>query len=411
MGLVIGIAGGGIAGLTLAAGLQAMGVEVIVLERQAEVRDTGAGISLWPNALAALDGLDLGVLVRSLGRSLAAGGDRRLDGRAMMTFTARRFEGALGEGLVCVDRGELVRALGARLRPGTVRTGCLVTGYRVGPSGVTVRLATGGDGGEDGEDGEGGEGGEGVEVVVDALVGADGINSAVARQLSGPLPSSYSGYTAWRGIAETSGGSNRNELWACLAGGHEVGWLPVAEDRTYWFATAWLPEGHAFPQGDAAYLEETFGRWPQPIPALLAATPADRLVRSDITDRAMPERWSRGPVTLMGDAAHPMRPHLGQGGCQAIEDAAVLAGCLVAERGDPAGAFARYERRRRARARRIVRLSRAARLTLPPGATTTVFDRLTSYLPALPVGPPIRQLSPIAGYRAGQRATQTSRRA
>ena len=76
MGLTVGIAGGGIGGLTLAAALQGRGVEVLVLERQPEVRDTGAGISLWPNALAALDAIGLGEEVRSLGRVLAAGGGR-----------------------------------------------------------------------------------------------------------------------------------------------------------------------------------------------------------------------------------------------------------------------------------------------------------------------------------------------
>jgi hypothetical protein len=119
-----------------AGALQSQGVDVVVLERQPEVRDTGAGISLWPNALAALDVAGFGVAARSLGRTLAAGGIQRLDGRAALSYSRRNFEAALGDGLICVDRGELVRALAGRLRPGTVRTGCAVTGYGLGSSAV-----------------------------------------------------------------------------------------------------------------------------------------------------------------------------------------------------------------------------------------------------------------------------------
>jgi 2-polyprenyl-6-methoxyphenol hydroxylase-like FAD-dependent oxidoreductase len=386
MGL-IGIAGGGIGGLTLAVALQKQGVEVLVLERQSEIRDRGAGISLWPNALAALDAVGLGEVVRSLGRSLAEGGERKLDGGVAFTFSRRSFQAALGEGLVCVDRGDLVRALAARLRPGTVRTDCTVAGYTLNPSGVTIRLHNGGD------------------VAVDAVVGADGIGSAIATQLVGPLQSSYSGYAAWRAIAETDSEPEDDQFWACLADGHEFGWLPIGNNRTYWFATACLPEGHSFPEGDEAYLKDAFGHWPHPIPHLLAATPSHQLACNDIVDRAMPDKWSDGPVTLLGDAAHPMRPHLGQGGCQAIEDAAVLTFCLAKSQ-DVGDAFAQYEQRRRRRTRMIVQLSRHSGFTRPPGPLTTVFDRMTASVPHLPIGPAIGAISPIAGYRAGQRAVR-----
>jgi 2-polyprenyl-6-methoxyphenol hydroxylase-like FAD-dependent oxidoreductase len=388
VGVIVAIAGGGIAGLTLAGALQPQGVDVVVLERQPEVRDSGAGISLWPNALAALDVAGLGDAVRPLGRTLASGGQKRLDGRVALNISRRSFEAAFGEGLMCVDRGELVRALAGRLRPGTVRTGCAVTGYDSRSSGVTVRIS----------DGEG--------LTVDALVGADGINSAIASELNGPLRSSYSGYTAWRGIAETSTTFDSDQIWACLAGGHEFGWMPVGDAHAYWFATSWLPQGQRFSDGDDAYLKQTFSEWPQPIPDLLAATPPERLVRNDVVDRAMPDRWSDGAVTLVGDAAHAMRPHLGQGGCQAIEDAVVLASCL-AKSAEPAIAFADYERRRRRRARLIVFLSRFSGFTRPPGPVTTAFDRVTSTLPGLAIGPALRSVAPIAGYKAGQRAVRS----
>ena len=385
MGRIV-IAGGGIGGLTLAAALQAAGRDVVLLERQDEIRDGGAGISLWPNAVAALDSIHLGELVLSIGRELASGGVTRPNGTPTLTFSARAFRGALGRGIVCVHRGDLVAVLASRLTPGTIRTGATVTGYERSPSGVTVLTD---------ED----------RIHADALVGADGIGSAVAAQLAGPLKFTYSGYTAWRGIARFETDPDSDELWACFAQGHEHGWMPLTEGRVYWFVTAWLPEDCQLPGGDMAFLTKTFGHWPEPLPALLAATPPGDWVRNDIVDRTVLGGWTDGPVTLVGDAAHPMRPHLGQGGCQAIEDAAALTEALNSNT-DIAGAFRQYERRRRRRTRSIVRRSRWSSFTTPPGWRTALLDTSLSLLPAMSIPRlVIRAGAPIASYKAGTRAS------
>lgn len=383
----IAIAGGGIGGLTLAVGLQQRGFDVLVFEQRPDIRDSGAGISLWPNALAALDVLSLGHVVRGLGRAICRGGERKLDGRSGPTFSAQGFVSALGEGLVCVDRGELVRTLAGLLEPGTLQTGCAVSGYEQLPDSLLVRI----------------DGQESIEVA--ALVGADGIYSVVASQMNGSLEFAYSGYTAWRGISEMEFGPEADQVWACLAGGHEVGWMPVGGGRTYWFATSWLPEAYRPPRGDKAYVRELLTTWPQPVPQLVDSTPADRLVRNDIVDRSALARWSDGPVTVLGDAAHPMRPHLGQGGCQAIEDAAALVLSLDGTF-DVREAFARYERVRQARTRRIVRLSKHSRFTRPPGPVTATFDRITAGMPSIPIGRGLRVIRPVAGYSAGAKAAR-----
>ncbi len=381
----IGIAGAGIGGLILAVALEDQGTDVIVFERDGEVRDSGAGISLWPNALAALDAVGLGTVVRNLGRELASGGLRRIDGDSGATFSRAGFESAFGEGLVCIHRGELVSSLAKRLRAGTIRTNSQVVGYEVWAGGIRVRLA------------------DGSQVEADGLVGADGIHSGVASQLAGRLRYHYSGYTAWRGVAELEADADADSFWICLTSGHEFGWLPLLGGRTYWFATAWLSEGQVLAQGDQTYLKEVFGNCPDPIPQLLAGTPPDGWVRNDIVDRSVPRRWGEGAVTLLGDAAHPMRPHLGQGGCLAIEDAAVLSQCLGDGTHIPE-AFRLYERRRSRRARRVVRLSRHAGFTYREGWRSVVFDRVSARVPPLPVRPFLRAVAPVAGYRAGARA-------
>jgi 2-polyprenyl-6-methoxyphenol hydroxylase-like FAD-dependent oxidoreductase len=165
-----------------------------------------------------------------------------------------------------------------------------------------------------------------------------------------------------------------------------------------------LPKTGDLPAG-LDYVRTTFQDHPSPIPALINATPADQLVRNDIIDRSMPHRWSHGRVTVLGDAAHPMRPHLGQGGCQAIEDAAVRAGLLSQTAPEVTRTLARYERLRRRRTTSIVRRSRYARLTYSPGLRTRALDRVISKMHNFPIGVALYAMRPIASYNAGRRAS------
>ncbi len=130
-------------------------------------------------------------------------------------------------------------------------------------------------------------------------------------------------------------------------------WAP---DHTYWFATERAPEGGRAVGGEHAYLTAKLAGWAEPIPALLAATAPADLIRNDLYDRAQPKHWSRGAAVIVGDAAHPMRPHLGQGGCQGIEDAAILAR-FVGQSPDLPTAFDRFGAYRRRRVRALVRES------------------------------------------------------
>ncbi len=132
--------------------------------------------------------------------------------------------------------------------------------------------------------------------------------------------------------------------------------MPLGPDHTYWFATERTPEGGSAPQGELAYLKSEFGSWAEPLPQLLAATDPDVVLRNDLYDRDQARVWSQGPIVLVGDAAHPMRPHLGQGGCQGLEDAAILAS-FVEQSSDLATAFARFAAFRRPRVQALVRES------------------------------------------------------
>lgn len=188
----------------------------------------------------------------------------------------------------------------------------------------------------------------------DLVVAADGTRSRLAREFNDGLQDSYAGYTAWRGIADIA-------IDPALAGevfgsGVQFGAVPLPDGRTYWFATQRLPERTEV--GDElAHVSVLAEAWPDPVEDVVAATPPGTLLRNDLYDRPTAKTWSRGRVVLVGDAAHPMRPHLGQGGCQAIEDAVVLASALSTS-DDVESALVGYQRVRIGRVRRIVSESR-----------------------------------------------------
>ena len=293
---------------------------------------------------------------------MTGGAIRWRDGTWLRRPSAERIVDALGEPLVVVRRSMLTDILRDALPGGAVETGITATGLDITDSSVRIRLS----------------GSQSREA--DAVVGADGVNSMVARTLNGPLRSRYVGYTAWRGVAAYA-------LDPALAGetmgaGTEVGHVPLGPDHTYWFATERAPEGSSAPGGDHAYLTGKLDSWADPIPALLAATDPADLLRNDLYDRAQPDRWSQGRAVLVGDAAHPMRPHLGQGGCQGIEDAAILAR-FIDMSPDLQAAFDRFGAFRKRRVRPLVRESATIGriVNLRPSFLSGAASRATALIP------------------------------
>lgn len=164
--------------------------------------------------------------------------------------------------------------------------------------------------------------------------------------------------------------------------GTEFGHVALGAEHTYWFATERGPEGRSAPSGELAYLRSKYDRWAEPIPAILAATDPADVLRNDLYDRDAARQWSRGPVVLVGDAAHPMRPHLGQGGCQGLEDAAILAHCL-GPTADPATAFGRFVAARRPRVQALARESKllGQLVNVRPAFLSAVAMRASSLVP------------------------------
>jgi 2-polyprenyl-6-methoxyphenol hydroxylase-like FAD-dependent oxidoreductase len=328
------VVGGGIGGLSAAIALRRAGFEAQVFERAPELGEVGAGISLWPNATRLLK--RWGVLDDIVTRGFVAerGAMRTPRGNTLHAMRFRERDAPH----VLIHRADLHAALSGALPCWAIHLGAEFERFESTGDGVVARFGGLGD------------------VEGRALVGADGIRSAVRRQLLDDGAPVYRGYPVWRGVAETDDGWI--ELTETLGRGLRFGTVPIGRGRIAWWATANEPEGtHDAPEGRKAKLLRLFGDWHHPIPHLLEGTPEGRMLKNDTHDRPPVRVWGRGAATLLGDAAHPATPNFGQGGCMAIEDGAVLAACLCGQPDDVPAALREFERRRYRRTSSIIRQS------------------------------------------------------
>jgi 2-polyprenyl-6-methoxyphenol hydroxylase-like FAD-dependent oxidoreductase len=322
--------------------LRRVGWRVTVLERAATFGEIGAGITLLSNGLRCLETIGLEDAVRGSGLPMLALGMRTAAGRWLSRLDAgsANLEAQIGTTSVVIHRAELHRILRDALPAAALLAGVATTGIRGGadggPAEVRFRHLD-----------------HDVLLDADLVVGADGVHSWVRAQRWPDAPAPvHSGSTSWRAITAPSSAAV-TEMSLSWGQSTEFGVMPLIDGRTYWYAAANAGEAQRNPD-ELEELSRRFGTWHEPIPAVLARTPPEAVLRHDIYRLPELDSYARGSVVLLGDAAHAMTPNLGQGGGQALEDAIVLAAAVSRTR-DLSAALAHYDHQRRPRTQAMSR--------------------------------------------------------
>ncbi|SNT55014.1 salicylate hydroxylase [Asanoa hainanensis] len=349
------VIGGGIGGLVAGLALRQAGLDVRVFEQAPAVGTVGAGIQLAPNATRVLAALGVLPAVRRGAVEPTAFEFRRWDDGRVLSSTPLRapVESAYGAPYLHVHRGDLVAVLADAV---PVEVGARCVDVLPGDRDVELRFAGG------------------RRERADLVVGADGIHSVVRQVILGTADARFTGHVAFRGlipaarvadlpVGHTSTvrmGPGAHCVHYFVSAGRLLNVVCVIEEDS-WTRESWTDHG------DPAELRAAFAGWDPVVRALVDAL--DAPLKWALFDRLPFARWSEGPVTLLGDACHPMLPYGAQGAAQAIEDAAVLAACLRDAAADVPAALARYELLRHDRTARVQELSRgnATRFHLPDG--------------------------------------------
>jgi 2-polyprenyl-6-methoxyphenol hydroxylase-like FAD-dependent oxidoreductase len=385
------VVGGGIAGLASAVSLAQAGWRVTVLERAPAFGEVGAGLAVTVNGMVALGALGLAGAVRAAGHQTSVAGFQDSRGRWLMRLPENSDPDAVTTvwGLhrqrlhgVLLEAAEA--AAGVELRQGS-------EAFAVRPGVPGGKLATVSWRG----------GGATYTLKADLVVAADGVKSGVRTKLFPGIRPRYSGSTSWRAVIDDADSDLRQtEAWGPET---EFGALRVSPAEIYWFGYFKHPEKAVF-EDELGAARERFAGWAPWIRDLVAATPAERLVRHDVyyLHENLPV-FVHGRVIMVGDAAHACLPTAGQGAATALEDG-VCVGRMVAapvrEGGDLSAALTAFDRARRPRCQRIVRSSAMiARFgaNLGGGWRQMVRNNLLRVLPARPL---IMAAAPIVRWKA-----------
>ncbi|MCG2623547.1 FAD-dependent monooxygenase [Arthrobacter sp. I2-34] len=375
------IVGAGIGGLATALALQNTGWNVHVIERTGSTAVPGTGLSVWPNGTAALERLGLGERFERISVPVR-GGALDLDGRPIMELDPADLRDRYGHGVRMVRREDLTALLAGALAVNTVHRGLPVVHFEPGTPSSTLVLENGG------------------RQHAELVVGADGLNSLVRRALIGDGAPRRSGLTAFRAVCAAGSPDLASVPWGETWGpGAVFGMAPLPGGQTYWYGTISSDEFRSSPLTTLkAMALDRFGHWNSGIAQVIGRTAEEAVMAHELFDRKPEPVWSGRSATLVGDAAHPMLPFLGQGACQALEDAVVLADSLAAAGNVQDGLLA-YDAERVPRTSRIVKRSRSmgrlAQLQRPRLRTAR-----NSVLRILPRGLRLKQLDGVLGPAA-----------
>lgn len=329
------ILGGGIAGLTAAIALRKAGIAADVFESAPQVKPLGAGLLLAANAVKGYQKLGISEQIIAKGRFLPFFSILDRDGRTITQADAEVIGRKYGVHNFAIHRADLHEALLSELDASRIHTGKHAVKAERQADKTIVFFQ------------------DGTTHETDYLIVADGIHSAIRQQLLPGSAPRYAGYTCWRAVIDSPGLTMKgaSETWGTEG---RFGIVPLANGKIYWFACVNAPQGDpAMRSMTVAGLEHIFGKFHEPVPVILRHTRDENLIWNDIIDLKPLSRYAFGNILLIGDAAHATTPNMGQGACQAVEDAVILADELR-RAGNAGSAFVAFEKRRLKRTHVIV---------------------------------------------------------
>jgi 2-polyprenyl-6-methoxyphenol hydroxylase-like FAD-dependent oxidoreductase len=335
MTLRAAIVGGGIGGLSAACALRCRGIEVTVFEQADSLGEIGAGLSIFPNGLRQLERMGLGPALAEVGARIGDASQYcRSDGTRVGSVVTTDSSGHIG--MYGMHRADLLNVLAATIPGEAIRTGYRCIGFEQSATAARLKFANG-------------------EIAeTDVVIAADGIQSVLQKYVVDPKPPEYSGVRSYRGLIATDKlpgwrqaahqvwmGDGKHFIVFPVRGGrllNYVGFVPSADAK----AESWSAVG------DRDELASAFVGWDAPVVKLLEAV--EICFWWGLYDRSPLENWTNGRLALLGDAAHAMLPHLGQGANQAIEDGVALAVLLQGRNSaEVPDLLLQYEKMRRVR--------------------------------------------------------------
>lgn len=337
----INIIGAGIGGLTTAIALKKKGHQVELYDAAEALRPIGAGIIMASNAMQIARRLGFADGIAQAGNVLESFGVADHQGRPLQMMDIRAIRAKFGEPSVAIHRGLLQQVLLQHLPYTPIHLNKRLQSIQQLPGGKVIAFF------EDGSQAES-----------DVLIGADGLRSATRKAIFGEKTLRYSSHTCWRGINEHQfeHPHQARELWG-KTGGKRVAMIQVAPNKVYFYYTEKHQPGFDLPREELLpYLQAQFSEFPPVYAEVIAKAKPAEIFHDDLYDLKPLRKWHHDRVLLLGDAAHATTPNMGQGGCQAIEDAWYLAEYLE-QYNKVAEAFAAFEQFRRPKVNFIVNTS------------------------------------------------------
>lgn len=329
----IAIIGGGIGGLTTALALKQNGLKVTVYESTNEIKPVGAGIVMANNAMQIFDKLGVRQKIENAGRKIS---NIKITDTQLSTISdgnLDKFERKFGVYNVAIHRADLQRILAEEIGFENIQLSKRVLKIDQS-SDYTLTFE------------------DGTSAKHEVIIGADGIKSTVRNQLFGGGTIRNTKQRCWRGVSEFEWASKYNEEAIEAWGkGKRFGFVKINDKKVYWYAVI-----NESLMKDNASILDLFKEFHPEILQMISETPKDKIIFNDIIDLYPIHKWYNGKVCLIGDAAHATTPNMGQGACQAVEDAYVI-GKLFKQGKSVEDIFFQYERLRMKKAHFIVNAS------------------------------------------------------